>query len=187
MLNLWKITFCKALLIVLVIPVSILLADPKQPQTIKSNPGFAQGLPTILDLGSTTCIPCRMMAPILKKLERVYRGKAAVLFVDVNKNQVEARNFAIRTIPTQIFFDKNGTEVFRHEGFMDEASIVRMLDLLLQIDANHPELKAMMIGKHDEKPWNDSQLKIIITGSVLLLFVILGLVFVKSARNFRHE
>jgi len=84
-----------------------------------------KGMVTMVDLGAGECIPCKMMAPILVKLEKQYAGKAAVVFLDVRKDQAPARRFGIRTIPTQIFFDKDGKEVYRHEGFLSEEEIVR--------------------------------------------------------------
>jgi len=86
-----------------------------------------KGTITMIDLGATACIPCKMMAPILKKLEKKYDGKAAIVFIDVWKDQSQARRFKIRAIPTQIFFDKEGKEVFRHVGFMSEDAIVQQL------------------------------------------------------------
>ena len=86
-----------------------------------------KGMVTMIDLGATACIPCKMMAPILEKLERKYHGKAAVVFIDVWKDKSQAKRFKIRAIPTQIFFDKDGKEVFRHVGFMSEKAIVEQL------------------------------------------------------------
>jgi len=68
-----------------------------------------------------------MMAPIMERVEKNYKGKAAIIFVDVWKNQEPAKRFGIRAIPTQIFFDKQGKEVYRHMGFMSEAAIVAQL------------------------------------------------------------
>jgi thioredoxin 1 len=86
-----------------------------------------KGMVTLLDLGSNSCVPCRMMAPILEKLEKAYLGKASIIVVDVFKDREQARRFGIRAIPTQIFFDKDGKEVYRHVGFMAEAAIVAQL------------------------------------------------------------
>jgi len=86
-----------------------------------------KGMVTLLDLGAKKCIPCKMMAPILEKMEKVYKGKAAVIFIDVWKHHDQVRRFGIRAIPTQIFFDKDGKEVYRHVGFMGEEAIVRQL------------------------------------------------------------
>jgi thioredoxin 1 len=77
----------------------------------------------MVDLGSDTCIPCKLMAPIMGKVEKKYKGRAAVILIDVRKNQEPIKRFGIRAIPTQIFFDKQGREIYRHEGFMSEAEI----------------------------------------------------------------
>ncbi|MBU0515885.1 MAG: thioredoxin family protein [Proteobacteria bacterium] len=82
-----------------------------------------KGMVTLVDLGAGQCIPCRMMAPILTDLRKKYRGKAVVAFVDVRFHPKAARRFGIRIIPTQIFYDRNGREVFRHEGYMGKAAI----------------------------------------------------------------
>jgi len=86
-----------------------------------------KGMVTMLDLGADKCIPCKMMAPIIEKLEKKYKGKAAIVFVDVWKDNKQAKRFGVRAIPTQIFFDKDGKEVYRHIGFMGEADIVKQL------------------------------------------------------------
>jgi thioredoxin 1 len=86
-----------------------------------------KGMVTMVDLGADSCIPCKMMAPIIEKLEKTYRGKAAIVFIDVWKDKDQAKRFGIRAIPTQIFFDKEGNEVYRHTGFMGEADIVGRL------------------------------------------------------------
>jgi thioredoxin 1 len=86
-----------------------------------------KGMVTMLDLGAKKCIPCKMMAPILVKMEAAYKGKAAIVFIDVSKHRDQGRRFGIRVIPTQIFFDKDGKEVYRHAGFMSEQAIVAQL------------------------------------------------------------
>lgn len=82
-----------------------------------------KGMVTMLDLGAKECIPCKMMAPILERLEKAYKGKAAIVFIDVWKHHDQVRRFGIRAIPTQIFFDKDGKETYRHVGFMREEAI----------------------------------------------------------------
>ena len=86
-----------------------------------------KGMVTMIDLGAKKCIPCKMMAPIMKKMEKVYRDKAAIVFIDVWENREQAVRFGIRSIPTQIFFDSEGKEVHRHVGFMSEKGIVAQL------------------------------------------------------------
>lgn len=91
-----------------------------------------KGKVTMVDIGAKECIPCKMMAPIMEELEKEYHdtGRAAILFIDVWKNKEQGRRFGLRAIPTQIFYDKEGQEVYRHEGFMDKKEIVSRLENL---------------------------------------------------------
>jgi thioredoxin 1 len=86
-----------------------------------------KGMVTMVDLGADSCVPCKMMMPIITKLEKVYRGKAAIVFIDVWKKKDQATRFGIRAIPTQIFFNAAGREVYRHTGFLGEMEIVSQL------------------------------------------------------------
>ena len=86
-----------------------------------------KGMVTMIDLGADKCIPCKMMAPIMAKVEKSYEGRAAIVFIDVWKHNEQAGRFGIRAIPTQIFFNESGMEVYRHVGFMGEKAIVDQL------------------------------------------------------------
>ena len=84
----------------------------------------ASGLPRLVDLGSTTCIPCKMMAPVLDELGKEYAGRMRVEFIDVNENPDAAKPFGIKLIPTQVFIDTSGKELWRHEGFISKEDIL---------------------------------------------------------------
>ena len=84
----------------------------------------ADGLPRLVDLGSTNCIPCKMMAPILDELKKEFTGRMHVEFIDVNINPDTARAYGIRVIPTQVFLDGSGGELWRHEGFLSKEDIL---------------------------------------------------------------
>ena len=86
-----------------------------------------EGMVTMIDLGAKKCVPCKMMAPILEKMEKQYEGKAAIVFIDVWENKDQATKYDIRVIPTQIFYDVNGKETYRHVGFLSEKAIVGIL------------------------------------------------------------
>ncbi len=85
------------------------------------------GKPTVLDLGSSSCVPCKMMKPIFKELEEEYQNQANIILVDIGIDKDLAYKYQIRAIPTQIFFDKKGQEVWRHEGFLAKNKIVEKL------------------------------------------------------------
>jgi thioredoxin 1 len=81
-------------------------------------------LPKLVDLGADKCIPCKLMAPILKELKTEYAGRMDVEFIDVWKNPDAGKPHKIRLIPTQIFFAASGKELFRHEGFFSKEDIL---------------------------------------------------------------
>lgn len=86
-----------------------------------------KGMVTLIDLGADQCVPCKMMAPILNKLQKDYKDKAAIVVIDVYRYNDQVQRFGIRAIPTQIFFDPSGKEVYRHTGFMSEKAIAEQL------------------------------------------------------------
>lgn len=88
------------------------------------------GKVTMVDIGAKKCIPCKMMAPIMEELEKEYKDRAAIIFIDVWENPQAGRKYGIQLIPTQIFYTAEGKEVSRHEGFMDKAAIVAELEKL---------------------------------------------------------
>jgi len=90
-----------------------------------ANTGKPANLPRLVDLGASKCIPCKMMAPILDQIKEDYAGRLEVEVIDISKNPNQAGKYAIRIIPTQIFFDASGKELFRHEGFFSGEDILK--------------------------------------------------------------
>ena len=64
------------------------------------------------------------MAPILEQLEKEYKGRANVIFVDVWQDNKIGGSYRVQMIPTQIFFDAKGKESSRHIGFLDRQPII---------------------------------------------------------------
>jgi len=89
-----------------------------------AEPQSSKNLPRLVDLGADKCIPCKLMAPILKELKKEYAGRLEVEFIDVWKDPDQAKRYGIKLIPTQIFFDASGKELFRHEGFISKEDIL---------------------------------------------------------------
>ena len=81
-------------------------------------------LPRLVDLGSDRCQSCLAMVPVLEALTNEYEGRLEVLFIDVWKEPARGKPYEIRLIPTQIFYDSDGEEVFRHEGFFSKEDIL---------------------------------------------------------------
>lgn len=87
---------------------------------------ISEKLPQFIELGSESCIPCKMMQPIIEELSREYKGQMIVKFIDVYKNPTIAQEYKIRAIPTQIFLSPEGKEVARHIGFLPREEILEI-------------------------------------------------------------
>jgi thioredoxin 1 len=113
-----------AIVAVLIAAVAVAIAvrqnksgGDKVPAQFRPEQLTGKGLPVMIDLGSDQCIPCKMMAPILEELKNEYAKTLTVHFLDVRKFPALSKIYKIQLIPTQIFYDASGKELFRHEGF----------------------------------------------------------------------
>ncbi len=103
----------------------VLVAKHRKPDAdANAAPPPHEALPRLVELGSGTCTPCKLMAPILEELKRSYAQTFDVEFIDIRENPDAGEQYGIRLIPTQIFYDAAGTELFRHEGFFSREEIL---------------------------------------------------------------
>ncbi len=86
-----------------------------------------EGKPLILDIGSDTCVPCKMIKPVLKEIEEDYRDDLNVLVLDVHEHEEIARELGVMSIPTQFFYDKEGKMLGQHVGFLPRESFEQIL------------------------------------------------------------
>ena len=92
------------------------MAESESQTTSSNRP--AGGVPTLVDLGSNSCVPCQQMESELEELDAVTGEALDVIVIDVNQNRSAASEYAIRLIPTQVFLAEDGEELYRHEGFI---------------------------------------------------------------------
>ena len=130
----WKVIVILILAASVVAVVVLKRTQSQSQQTATTDPQSApaqladlrksQNLPSLVELGAGWCVPCKMMEPILEELKTEYKGKFEVMLINVDQNPNIARQYNISLIPTQIFFDATGKELFRHEGFYSKADIL---------------------------------------------------------------
>jgi thioredoxin 1 len=101
-------------------PTAVQPEEPKQ-----ENKGYKV---TFLEIGAESCIPCKMMQPIMKEIAEEYPGVVEVIFHDLYKEREIGQKYRIRVMPTQVFLNAEGKEFFRHEGFYPKAELKAMLD-----------------------------------------------------------
>ncbi len=115
-----------------------------------------KGLPVLIDVGAETCIPCKMMAPILAELKTEYPDRFSVHFLNLDECPTLASEYQIRVKPTQIFYDATGQELFRHEGFMAREDIlVKWKELgvdLSEAGSSFPVFERLTAASPDTRP-----------------------------------
>jgi thioredoxin 1 len=121
-------------------PGPTVAAESAQAAPDAASPAIPAARPRLVDLGADKCIPCQMMAPILEELKATYVNQFQVEFIDVWKNPDAGEQYGIRVIPTQIFYDAEGQERFRHEGFFaKEDMLAKWKELGVDLSAPAPQ------------------------------------------------
>ncbi len=76
----------------------------------------------LVDFYATWCGPCKMLAPVLEKVE----SNLKVIKVDTDEFEELARRYGVMSIPTLVLLS-NGNEIKRHIGFIDKDNLETFL------------------------------------------------------------
>ena len=93
---------------------------------------LANNAVVVVDFGAAWCGPCKSLQPVIDKIATAYEGRAAVGKVDIEESPETTEEFAIRSVPTILFF-KNGEMVPGKKivGATSEAKITDIIDEIL--------------------------------------------------------
>lgn len=78
--------------------------------------------PTIVDFFATWCGPCKMLSPILEKVEEDSKGEFNIVKIDVDESYDVAKKYGIMSVPTLIIF-KDGDEQEKIVGLRQKNQI----------------------------------------------------------------
>lgn len=98
-------------------------------QTRSNEQVFQQktSLPTLMDFGRGTCMPCKMMKPMLEGLKKEYAGILNVELIDLRYNPEAQKKYKVPGVPFQLVFDASGKELKRRYGYADKKEILALL------------------------------------------------------------
>ena len=85
---------------------------------------------TLIDFFADWCGPCKMLAPVLEELSDEYAGRVDIYKVNVDEEEELAMLFGIRSIPTLIFIEQNGT-MHRSQGAMGKPQLKEAIESIL--------------------------------------------------------
>jgi len=86
--------------------------------------------PVLVDFWATWCAPCKLVAPIIEKLDAEYAGKVKFLKMDVDLNPQTPVKYNVRSIPTLIVF-KDGAPLDQVVGAVPENVLKQSIDKAL--------------------------------------------------------
>lgn len=92
-------------------------------------------IPVVVDFMAPWCGPCRMIAPVLQKLEQEYAGRIKFVEVDTDQQSALSARYGVQKIPNLTFF-KDGEIVNQLVGFLGAAQITAGVQALLQDENN---------------------------------------------------
>lgn len=87
---------------------------------------IASETPVLVDFFADWCGPCKMLAPILKKVKDELGNAVKIIKIDVDKNPRLANMYQVRGVPTMLLF-KGGKQVWRQSGVLQQNDIVAVI------------------------------------------------------------
>ena len=86
-----------------------------------------KGKPLMVQFGKTECIWCEHMAPYLKEIKANY-PKTPIYYINTDKDVLGGINVNVQVLPTSIFWDEDGKEIGRYEGYLLPEQIMKLLE-----------------------------------------------------------
>lgn len=116
----------KLRLVVIAVVLLIATAAFASPN-VESGDGPVKGMKTLIQAGYAKCGFCTVMEPTIEYLDKEFKGKLAVRYVDVIKDSAFRKKYNVESAPMQFLFDEKGKIVMTHIGFCTKEELLKML------------------------------------------------------------
>lgn len=88
---------------------------------------IARSRVALIDFQTQWCAPCKQMEPIIDSLDSEFKGKAAILRIDVDANPQIASDYSVQGVPVFILF-VDGEEKWRHSGVIGKEALQERIE-----------------------------------------------------------
>lgn len=83
--------------------------------------------PAIYEFARKLCPICKEMEQVLKEVQGQYGHQLEVRILHIDEEEYLFRRYHVAIVPTQVFLDASGKEVFRHEGLFPRKQLLQKL------------------------------------------------------------
>lgn len=86
-------------------------------------------IPVLADYFASWCGPCKMMAPILEEIKKLFADRIKIIKIDIDKpaNRPLVMNHRVQSVPTLILY-KKGEILWRQSGAIPPAQLREILE-----------------------------------------------------------
>jgi thioredoxin 1 len=84
-------------------------------------------LPVLVEFGAQWCGPCKVLAPIVRRLADETVGRVKVVMVDLDASPRTAERYGVRGVPTVLVF-RGGEKTAQHLGATSKERLMALLE-----------------------------------------------------------
>ena len=117
---------CKKIILLLLLSMSALAYDFGDIPKVNVV-DIPKGKPLMVQFGKTKCIWCEHMAPYLKEIKEKY-PKTPIYYINTDKDILGGINSNVQVLPTSVFWNEEGKEIGRQEGYLLPEQIMELLE-----------------------------------------------------------
>lgn len=97
----------------------------------KFDNALKNGKPTLLEIAADWCPYCREMVPTMITLKEKYGSEFNIITANADLDREVVRDYQVRSLPTLVFFDKEGNEVLKLIGFQEKENLERIMEEII--------------------------------------------------------